>query len=216
MAPGRGTAVACGQIRQKRESGATQLKGPAAMQATRNRFTVVYRLGFSLVVIAAVFAGGLGLGVGLRPTGAGSDQEIRGCVHNYTGALRIPGGSGQCSSVEQPLSWNQQGPSGLLDIQVVREWSNVNTDEEVSYGFETVFAHCPEGYRVIGGGPAGVSYLRGSDRWFVQYSGPRLADEYGSQGVDSWYSSYRITESDYPVEGEYGFEAVAICALIAE
>ncbi|HLT19629.1 MAG TPA: hypothetical protein VKZ96_09240 [Thermomicrobiales bacterium] len=172
-------------------------------------------LGFSLVVIAAVFAGGLGLGVGmgLRPADAGSGEEIHGCINRYTGALRILSGNGQCTSVERPLSWNQQGPSGLLDIQVVRERTIINTEEEVSHGVESVFAYCPEGYRVIGGGAGGVGNFAGYDSWFVDLSGPRLADEYGSQGVDSWFASYKITESDYPVEGEYSFESVAICAL---
>ncbi|MEZ4571585.1 MAG: hypothetical protein R2849_14880 [Thermomicrobiales bacterium] len=109
-----------------------------------------------LAVVAVVSAGGLGVGIGIRglsSTGAQVGGEINGCVNNYTGQLRILRGGQKCSAGEVPISWNQQGPSGLLDIQKVQSTETVETPDAVDS--VSVSVECPDGYRVIGGGGAG-------------------------------------------------------------
>ncbi|MEZ4523802.1 MAG: hypothetical protein R3A46_19520 [Thermomicrobiales bacterium] len=120
------------------------------MKLLRTPTSWVGRIGIVLAVVAVVFAGGLGVGIGmgLSSTGAQVGGEINGCVNNYTGQLRILRGGQKCSAGEVPISWNQQGPSGLLDIQKVQSTETVETPDAVDS--VSVSVECPDGYRVIG------------------------------------------------------------------
>lgn len=178
------------------------------MQVVRKHFAGLGRASVIVVVVAAVFAGGLGLGVGVSPTGAQTGGEIRACVNNFTGALRIANGSGQCTTSERPLSWNQQGPGGLLDIQFVEGFEVVNTDDEDDSASVTV--ECPTGYRVIGGG-AGLGFASGSDIWAMRRSAPVEAGS-GVFDNDGWIGTF-VTANGEDAVGQYGFTADAICVL---
>lgn len=178
------------------------------MQFVRHMISRIGRTGGILVVAAIVFAGGLGLGTGLSSTGAQTGNEISGCVSNYTGALRIPSGNGQCASFERPLSWNEQGPSGLLDIQIVEERETVTTDDQTNRA--TVLAECPSGYRIIGGG-SGFGGASGNDFWAMRISNPFEAGELNRDN-DGWRGNFITLDGD-DAEGSYLFTAKAICAL---
>ena len=180
------------------------------MQALRKPLATAGRLSLMLIVAAAVFAGGLGFGGGLTSTRAQTGGEIRGCVNLYTGQLRILSGDGQCTSSERPLNWNQQGPSGLLDIQRVEGRAQVQTDDVIG-DRAFVEVNCPAGYNVIGGG-AGLTFLVGNDRWFMTASSPRLAGDPGSDDLDGWTAKFETLDGE-DAEGQYGFFAEAICAL---
>jgi hypothetical protein len=162
-----------------------------------------------LFTIAAVFAAGLGLGTGLSSSGAQTGGEIRGCVNIYTSALRIPNGGGQCTSGEYPLSWNQQGPSGLLDTQIVENFETVDTDDQEDRVYVSV--ECPSGYRIIGGG-AGRAFATGNDTWAMITSRPIEAGQ-GTFDNDGWIGTFNTTDGQ-DADGTYTFSVRAICAPI--
>ena len=180
------------------------------MQEVWGSIARIGRYGGMLLVVAAVFAGGLGLGTGLASTGAQTGGEIRGCVNMYTGAVRIPNGTGQCASNERPLSWNQQGPSGLLDIQVVEERITVKTEDETDNA--TVIAECPSGYQVIGGGAGfGGGSAKVVNIWAMDISSPFEGGQFNREN-DGWRGSF-TTFTGEDADGRFLFFAKATCAL---
>jgi hypothetical protein len=178
------------------------------MQVLRKPFATFGCLSMLLIVVAAVFASGMGLGTRLSWAGAQTGGEIRGCVNLYTGALRIANGSGQCTSSERPLHWNQQGPSGLLDIQIVEAFESVDTDDQDDRA--DVSVECPTGYRIIGGG-AGRAFATGNDIWAMIISRPVKAGE-GVFENDAWRATFNTTDGE-DADGTYTFSVSAICAL---
>jgi hypothetical protein len=182
------------------------------MQVVRKHFAGLGRASVIVVVVAAVFAGGPGLGTGLSSTGAQTGGEIRACVNNFTGALRIANGNGQCTSSERPLSWNQQGPGGVLDVQLARASTTVETEDERNSAFVKV--ECPAGYRVMGGG-GGRSFSVGSlplVDWYLDASSPGIKGDNSFPDNDGWSATFGTLDGQDAV-GSYGFFAEAVCVL---
>src|SRR4051794_14820286 len=66
-----------------------------------------------LVVVAAMFIAGLGLGLGAMHALAGPDTTtINACVQKSSGNVRIPQDGKGCTNTESPTSWNVVGPAG--------------------------------------------------------------------------------------------------------
>jgi hypothetical protein len=178
------------------------------MQVFQRPLPAIGRVGFLAVVAVAVFAGGLGVGAGFASTGAQTSAQIHGCASRYTGALRIANGPDQCSSGERAISWNQQGPGGILDIQQIEKSIAIRTEDESERFQELV--HCPEGYtiRVSFAGGAIISGI-----WAVTSSAPLKAGT-GTLETDAWLAALKTTDGE-PAEGVFLFDAKAICALLA-
>jgi hypothetical protein len=203
----RSNIVKAERIERRRQWGRGGIpKKECAMQAFRKPLAAFGRVGMIAVVAVAVFAGGLGIGAGLSSTGAQTSDEIQGCVNRFTGALRVVTGPGQCSSGERALSWNQIGPSGILDVQTVTASEVIFTEDETDS--VTVRADCPTGYTVVGGG-AGLGTASGGDRWFVSRSTPVKAGT-GMLVNDGWRAILKTIDGDDAV-GQYIFDAQAVC-----
>lgn len=169
-----------------------------SMRATARQFALVL-----IVVVAAVVGGAVGAGVGPSLTGAQTSGPISACVNNYTGALRVVYNTSQCGQSERPISWNEQGPGTITDIQVVSDNTVIYTEDATDSVHTSV--DCPAGYVVVGGG-AGLGTSSGSDTWTMTLSEP--------SSNEGWRAIFRTVDREDAV-GQYIFFSDAICMKIA-
>jgi hypothetical protein len=62
-----------------------------------------------------------------------ADNVIHGCVGKLTGNLRVVSSTSKCLSIENPISWNIQGPPGLQGVQGLPGVANGITAADYAY-----------------------------------------------------------------------------------
>jgi len=181
----------------------------SAWTARAGRYTVVLAV-FALAVCGGAIASSFIPTLIGAQTGGG---QIQGCVNNFTGGLRIVYSTSQCSGQERAISWNEQGPGGLLDIEVVRESAVVTTEDERNDIF--LKATCPVGYNVTGGGArrtgsAAVDIVE----WYLDTSAPGEKGDTGFPDADGWFARFGTLDDENAV-GTYSFAVEAVCVQTA-
>jgi len=131
---------------------------PAGPQARPRR---VVSATMALSAVAASVAVGALLGGGLLAGATPSPTVIHACKNKAIGIVRIVESPGECTVVEEPVSWNQAGPPGppgpagiqgppgpgLTGLERITSESESTSDEP-----KTHEAHCPAGKIVFTGG----------------------------------------------------------------
>jgi hypothetical protein len=179
------------------------------MQIWRDSAMQTGRFATRVALAAALFAVVIGISAGLSIARAQNGGVIRACVNNFIGQVRILSGGGQCTPGERALSWNQLGPGGIIDIQRVATFEQINTDDQVRIVDLAVI--CPAGYNVVDAGASrGVTV--GNDLFVLVSSEPRLAGDQGANGRDGWTASFQTVDNEEAV-GDYLFDIEALCVL---
>lgn len=105
----------------------------------------------ALAVALASFAAGLAVrDVFAQP----DDGVIYACKGVRSGSVRLVSGPGDCLRGEELVSWNQQGPAGVIDPQVTQTLVTLPVSGFVSEVFE-----CPAGRQLVSGG---VGFAQGA------------------------------------------------------
>jgi hypothetical protein len=157
----------------------------------------------------AVF--GLALAAGGGVLYAQTTTVISACVNNFSGRVSFSE-DGACAQGESLVSWNTEGPQGQPGIsgyETVLVLSNINSDDRKS-----MFAPCPEGKKVIGGGAAITLTFGDSD-----FAAPIVfkASYPATNGIigDS-RAGYRAVAYEFaPYDGNWTLAVNAICANVA-
>ncbi|MET0903397.1 MAG: hypothetical protein ABWZ52_09160 [Acidimicrobiales bacterium] len=115
----------------------------------------------ALLLAATSAAGGAVLGGAVVAEATATPEVIHACKGKTFGFVRLVDRAGACTTLEEPVSWNQAGPAGppgsdgvdgapgpgFTGIERIQAESDVNSDEP-----KTLEAHCPVGKIVFTGG----------------------------------------------------------------
>jgi hypothetical protein len=159
---------------------------------------------YVIVAAGALLALAAGVSFAAIPS---SNGTITGCVGPSGGNLKVINAEAgaSCANGQKQLSWNQQGPAGengVSGYETVYAKSDVN-----SANTKTVFASCPPGKKVLGGGAGvygewtaegqnivdGVALVQ--DHPFNDNGWGARADEF-IPTADNWYLFVKITCAD--------------------
>lgn len=100
-----------------------------------------------MVSLAVLATGGAVTASALQPA---DEEPIHGCAGALTGHLRVVDSPDDCTRLESPLSWNQQGPQG--DPGVPRIYYRFGGEFEAADGkYAHVNSHCDPGDAAISG-----------------------------------------------------------------
>ena len=164
----------------------------------------VLRKLYVFVAAGALLALAAGVSYAAIPS---SNGTITGCVGPNGGDLKVINAEAgaSCSKGQTQLSWNQQGPAGedgVSGYETVVEQSDLDSAHD-----KTVFASCPPGKKVLGGGAGvygkqvegGQLYAQGvalvQDQPFNDYGWAARADELVPTD-DDWYLFVEVTCAD--------------------
>jgi hypothetical protein len=125
---------------------------------------------------------------------------INACYQKNNGQLRIVPAGQACRPSEIPISWNIQGPAGTINgLQRV----DFSTHDDTTSP-KHVFANCPTGTVVVGGGAE--IFIQG------QVSGPiALKKSYPSKALNGWAADAEDMVTTSPSLSWF-LTAYAICA----
>ena len=127
-----------------------------------------------------------------------AQNVINGCYQKNNGQLRVLVAGAQCRPSEVPISWNIQGPAGTINGLERVDFSTHDDTTSPKH----VFAKCPAGKTVVGGGAQ--VFVQG------QVSGPiALKKSYPSKALNGWAAD---AEDMTTTNLSWFLTAYAICA----
>lgn len=127
---------------------------------------------------------------------------IHGCYHKSDGTLRVVDNPTKCKNSELYLPWSQTGPQGPAGTSGLSGLERVQADSAFDFvATKEVFAECPEGKKVIGGG-----YLH-------FFGGPTVVPRTNAPTLD--LDAWLVDGTNFSGE-EWSISAVALCATVPE
>lgn len=147
----------------------------------------------------------------LQSTPAFSDDEIiYACAQKNSGQLRVIEEGEDCSSSEEPLSWNREGPPGdpgISSLEIVKTTTNIPTDESNRNGI-LASTFCPVGMHATGGG-----FRVNGDGVYVKASQPFPGLGAGNVTPIGWHAVFAYLQTvPNPVPPSTQVTVWAVCA----
>lgn len=171
--------------------------------------------------IAASFAGAMAT---LVSPAASAQNVINACYQKNDGRLRVLPASEQCKPSEVPISWNDGGPvTGISGLERV----DFSTHDD-STSPKHVFAKCPTGKHVVGGGAqvfvqaqatssATITKIYPSVKPDKITSPAAITKSYPSLKLDGWAASAEdiVPPTSESTSPNWFLTAYALCATVS-